>query len=193
MLLKWWRQPSRDRNIETIYGVIVAQARQPAFYTQYGVPDTVEGRFDMIVLHLFLYIRRMSGQGSKGGAEQPLFDRFCIDLDGNLREMGVGDLSVPKRMQKFAEAFYGRSATYEKALGARDSDVAALAIARNIFGRETPTPGAQLMADYMMAAANALRLIDDAMLQRGQFAFPAPKVVEPLGAASGDIDRDVRP
>ncbi len=102
MFLKWWRQPSRDRNIDTIYGVIVAQARQPVFYTGYGVPDTVEGRFDMIVLHLFLYIRRTSGRVTESDAAQPLFDRFCADLDGNLREMGVGDLTVPKRMQKFA-------------------------------------------------------------------------------------------
>jgi cytochrome b pre-mRNA-processing protein 3 len=193
MLLKWLRQPSRDRNIETIYGVIVAQARQPAFYAQYGVPDTVEGRFDMIVLHLFLYIRRVSEPDSGSGAGQPLFDRFCADLDGNLREMGVGDLSVPKRMQKFAEAFYGRSAAYEKALGASDSGATALAIARNIFGRETPTPGARLMAEYMMATAEALHQMDDVTLERGQFAFPAPKVVERPGAVSGETDRDARP
>jgi cytochrome b pre-mRNA-processing protein 3 len=193
MLLKWWRQPSRDRNIETIYGVIVAQARRPAFYAQYGVPDTVEGRFDMIVLHLFLYIRRVSEPDSGSGAGQPLFDRFCADLDGNLREMGVGDLSVPKRMQKFAEAFYGRSAAYEKALGASDSGATALAIARNIFGRETPTPGARLMAEYMMATAEALHQMDDVTLERGQFAFPAPKVVERPAAVSGETDLDARP
>lgn len=192
MFLKWWR-PSRDRNIDTIYGVIVAQARQPVFYTRYGVPDTVEGRFDMIVLHLFLYIRRVGGSGFEGGAAQPLFDRFCIDLDGNLREMGVGDLTVPKRMQKFAEAFYGRSAAYEKALGAGDSNAATLAIGRNVFGQETPPPGARLLADYMFEAVDALRMIEDGVLKQGKFAFPAPHVAARSGAASGDIDRDARP
>ena len=67
MILNWWRQPSRDRNIETIYGVIVAQAREPCSTREYGVPDTVDGRFDMIVLHLFLYVRRMSGRGNRWG------------------------------------------------------------------------------------------------------------------------------
>lgn len=175
MLLKWWHQPSRDRNIETIYGVIVAQARQPIFYAEYGVPDTVEGRFDMIVLHLFLYVRRIGEQDARREVSQPLFDRFCSDLDGNLREMGVGDLSVPKRMQKFAEAFYGRSAAYEKALAEGDREAAVLAISRNIFGKATSPPGARQLADYTFAAAEALDRIDDAALERGQFTFPAPK------------------
>ena len=193
MFLKWWRQPSRDRNIETIYGVIVAQAREPVFYTGYGVPDTVEGRFDMIVLHLFLYIRRISGRVIASAATQPLFDRFCADLDGNLREMGVGDLTVPKKMQKFAGAFYGRSAAYEKALVASDHETATAALARNVFGRETPTPGAGLLADYMFKAAGALRVIDDGALERGAFAFPDPAVLGRAALAAGDTDRDARP
>ena len=185
MLLNWLRQPSRNRNIETIYGVIVAQARQPVFYAEYGVPDTVPGRFDMIVLHLFLYIHRMSGRGMDGVTGPPLFERFCADLDGNLREMGVGDLTVPKRMQKYAGAFYGRSAVYEKALAARDPEAAAAAVARNVFGLETPVAGARFLADYMFACADALAGIDDAALERGQFAFSVPKAAALAAADEG--------
>ena len=97
--------------------MIVAQARSAAFYTDYGVPDTVLGRFDLIVLHLVL--ARLDGDGSSArGIGQKLFDLFCPDLDANLREMGVGDLAVPRRMQNFGEAFYGRQGAYLAALQA---------------------------------------------------------------------------
>ncbi len=87
------------------------KARLPAFYTDFGVPDTVEGRFDMLVLHLVLLLRRLGQETElRRSFGQDLFDAFCRDLDANLREMGVGDLAVPKRMQRFAEAFYGRQA-----------------------------------------------------------------------------------
>ena len=97
--------------------------------------------------------------------------------------MGVGDLTVPKRMQKYAEAFYGRSAAYEKALAAGASEAAVLAVARNVFGREEPLPGARRLADYMFETAAALVRIDDAMLERGQFTFPAPTYMANAGAA----------
>src|SRR6202020_656983 len=102
--------------IEVIYGMIVTQAREPLFYRDLTVPDTVNGRFDLLVLHLWMVLRRL--RLLPGGPElcQALFDRFCDDMDGNLREMGVGDLAVPKRMQAFGEAFYGRIAAYDLAL-----------------------------------------------------------------------------
>ncbi|MBS0529878.1 MAG: ubiquinol-cytochrome C chaperone, partial [Proteobacteria bacterium] len=81
------RTPSRD-TIEAIYGMIVAQAREPLFYQALGVPDTVNGRFDMVLLHLWMVLRRLkSGDGE--GVSQALFDHFCSDMDANLREMGV--------------------------------------------------------------------------------------------------------
>ncbi len=99
MILKLFRPSSPGRNIRDLYGAIVAQARLPVFYTGYGVPDTVEGRFDLIVLHLVLVL---AGIGQRAGRDdgmaravgQKLFDEFCRDLDDNLREMGVGDLSA---------------------------------------------------------------------------------------------------
>ena len=92
------RNPSRG-TIEAIYGMIVTQAREPLFYRELGVPDTVNGRFDLLVLHLWMALRRLKSIEGGAGVSQALFDRFCDDLDANLREMGVGDLAVPKRMQ----------------------------------------------------------------------------------------------
>jgi cytochrome b pre-mRNA-processing protein 3 len=174
MLLKWLRRASPSDTIEVIYGAIVAQARLPAFYAECGVPDTVEGRFDMIVLHLFLLLRRLNG----GSAEQrrlaqALMERFCSDLDANLREMGVGDLTVPKKMQKFAEAFYGRSAAYEHALLAGDRNAASAAIARNVFAQDFPSLGARYLADYMFEAGAALANATDDAIGQARFAFPA--------------------
>ena len=116
------RAPSRC-TIEAIYGMIVAQAREPLFYQALGVPDTVDGRFDMVLLHLWMVLRRLK-QGDDEALPQALFDHFCSDMDANLREMGVGDLTVPKRMQAFGEAFYGRSAAYDMALAAGQESLA---------------------------------------------------------------------
>jgi cytochrome b pre-mRNA-processing protein 3 len=109
------RIPPRG-TIEAIYGMIVTQAREPLFYRDLGVPDTVNGRFDLVVLHLWMVLRRLQAMADGKSLSQTLFDRFCDDMDANLREMGVGDLTVPKRMQAFGEAFYGRAKAYDIAL-----------------------------------------------------------------------------
>src|SRR5258707_700527 len=125
------RTPSRG-TIGTIYGMIVAQAREPVFYQALGVPDTVNGRFDMVVLHLWMVLRQLRLLGDQAGLAQPLFDRFCSDMDHNLRELGTGDLAVPRRMQEFGEAFYGRSAAYDRAISAGAAALAK-ALCKNIF------------------------------------------------------------
>src|SRR6266478_1962522 len=125
------RVPSRG-TIEGIYGMIVTQAREPLFYRDLAVPDTVNGRFDMLVLHLWMVLRRLKPMPGGAALCQMLFDRFCDDMDGNLREMGVGDLTVPKRMQAFGEAFYGRTAAYDLAL-ADGEEPLAQALRKNIL------------------------------------------------------------
>jgi cytochrome b pre-mRNA-processing protein 3 len=183
MFLKWWRQTSPADTIEAIYGAIVAQARSPGFYADFGVPDTVEGRFDMIVLHLFLLLRRIGGRtDERRRLGQALFDRFCGDLDANLREMGVGDLTVPRKMQEFAEAFYGRSAAYERALAAQDREAGSLAIARNIFGQNFPTVGARRLSQYMFAAAAMIDAATDHALFKGRLTFPIIPAVSEYAA-----------
>lgn len=160
--------------IEAIYGMIVAQARLPAFYQRYQVPDTVNGRFDMVLLHLWLVLHRLKAREGAAALSQALFDRFCSDMDANLREMGVGDLSVPKRMLKFAEAFYGRTNAYDAALRAGGGALAQ-ALARNIL-LNTDSVRAEPLAAYVQATLRELAAVDDRRLLGGDFAFPNPAV-----------------
>ena len=163
--------------IEAIYGMIVTQAREPIFYRDLGVPDTVNGRFDLLLLHLWLLLRRLRTV-AQGGTElaQALFDRFCEDMDDNLREMGVGDQTVPKRMRAFGEAFYGRVQAYDQACDqATETGAEALAqaICKNILNG-TGIDQARRLAAYAVAADAELGQTGDAALLRGVFRFPAP-------------------
>jgi cytochrome b pre-mRNA-processing protein 3 len=160
--------------IEAIYGMIVAQAREPVFYQSLSVPDTVNGRFDMVVLHLWLVLRRLQAHGGTATIAQSLFDRFCSDMDANLREMGVGDLTVPKRMQKFGEAFYGRTAAYDSAFATGDPAMAD-ALARNILNDPDPSKAAGL-CNYVKDTARHLETIGRTSLEAGAWQFPIPKV-----------------
>jgi cytochrome b pre-mRNA-processing protein 3 len=183
MILSAFRRGRHDRNIQILYGAIVAQARSAAFYTRYGVSDSVEGRFELIVLHLVLVLRRLGGvhgprlaQGAFGRTTgQQLFDIFCRDLDDNLREMGVGDMAVPRQMRKFGEAFYGRQAAYGAALGAADDRELEKTLARNIFGLAEPNDNAARLARYGRAAVVQLAAETNEELLAGKVVFPGPE------------------
>jgi cytochrome b pre-mRNA-processing protein 3 len=175
MILRLFRSNPDDRSIGDVYGMIVAQARNAAFYKSYGVPDTVEGRFDLIVLHLVLVLARLDrGDGPRRGFGQKLFDEFCRDLDDNLREMGVGDFAVPKRMRRFAEAFYGRQAAYLAALAATDAKDLEAALTRNIFQGTANEAGATRLANYACSTLHRLESQNERDLRRGEIIFPEP-------------------
>jgi cytochrome b pre-mRNA-processing protein 3 len=159
--------------IETIYGMIVTQAREPLFYRDLAVSDTVNGRFDLLILHLWMVLRRL--RPTEGGVEltQALFDRFCEDMDANLREMGVGDLAVPKRMQAFGEAFYGRAAAYDLAL-AEGREPLSRALCKNVFNG-AQSDNARRLAAYVEAAIADLATRDDAAVLAGAWTFPLPQ------------------
>ena len=158
--------------IEAIYGMIVTQAREPLFYRDLGVPDTVNGRFDLLVLHLWMVLRRLKPTEGGAALSQALFDHFCEDMDGNLREMGVGDLTVPKRMQGFGEAFYGRTAAYDMALEAGDEPLAQ-ALCKNILNGEAIEQARQLAA-YAETVIATLDGLDEAALRGASWKFPLP-------------------
>jgi cytochrome b pre-mRNA-processing protein 3 len=175
-----FRRSRQGRNIDALYGMIVAQARLPAFYRDYGVPDTVEGRLDMLMLHLVLLLRRLHDSHDAAAvapAAQDLFNRFCRDIDANFREMGVGDLTVPKKMRQVAEAFYGRTRVYESALQDADAAVLEAAIARNVFGVAVPSLGARRLAAYMREASRRLKAQSAAALASTELDFPHPEAV----------------
>lgn len=164
------RRAWAPETIEGLYGAIVAQARQPAFYADHGVPDSVDGRFDLIVLHLVLLLRRLRRESAETLGQQ-VFDRFCRDMEDNLREMGVSDLAVPKRMRTIGEAFYGRAASYDAALDASDPTPLVAALARNIYG-VAEAPGALRMAEYVSSAESALAAQSVAEIATGRLVFP---------------------
>ena len=166
------RLPPRG-TIEAIYGMIVTQAREPLFYQDLGVPDTVDGRFDLLLLHLWMVLRRL--RQVTGGVElgQALFDHFCADMDDNLREMAIGDLAVPKKMQAVGEAFYGRVAAYDMALS-DNPEALAQALCRNILeGRHIEN--ARRLAAYAEAAMAELTATNDAAVLAASWIFPPPR------------------
>src|SRR3712207_4914377 len=135
-LLALFRRKPLERSGFLLYGAAVAAARDPWFFgAAVGVPDTLDGRFDLVGLHAGLLIRRLHRDPDPRGAEaaQAVFDAMFADMDLNLREMGVGDLSVPKRMKRMWEAFHGRARAYEAALDAGDRAALETALARNVW------------------------------------------------------------
>jgi cytochrome b pre-mRNA-processing protein 3 len=176
MIFQLFRRPHDDPSIASLYGTIVAQARKPAFYQSFDVPDTVNGRLEMILLHVVLLLRRLAATdrlGALGQATlgQAIFDLFCQDMDANLREMGVGDLSVPREMRRIGEAFYGRQAAYCAALDSKDPGMLEAALVRNILGS---SEGSDKLADYARAAVRVLATQDIGELCRGALEFPDP-------------------
>jgi cytochrome b pre-mRNA-processing protein 3 len=136
------RKGRHERTGFELYGAAVAAGRDPVLYEQIGVPDTLDGRFDAISLHVFLLIRRLNQEPEPGPTlAQAVFDAMFSDMDVNLREMGVGDMGVGRRNRAMWEALHGRAAAYTAAW---DNDEALeAALARNIWrGGLSPGPGA---------------------------------------------------
>jgi cytochrome b pre-mRNA-processing protein 3 len=165
-----------------LYGAIVAQARDAAFYETYGVPDTVLGRLDMIILHLALVVRRLREGGDAGKASaQGVFDTFCRDMDDNLREMGISDQGIPKHMQRVGEAFYGRAQAYDAALDGADDCALAEALIRNVYAEGGAATAAPRLATYVRSVLTMLGGQAPDAIARGDVRFPAPATIaEPV-------------
>jgi len=174
MIFPLFQRGKLRATIPALYGTIVAQARMPCFYRDFAVPDTLEGRFEMIVLHLTLLVERLAEDPALRRLGQAVFDHFCQDMDNNLREMGVGDLAVPKRMRKMGEAFYGRAQAYRTALAGADDKALVGALARNVYSGAAPPLAAAQLAAYMREAAAALGAQESASLAAGVLQFPMP-------------------
>ena len=145
MLRNLFRQRPDERQGDALYALAVEQARQPAFYTTLGVADRIDARFELYTLHVLILFLRLKQDGERGEvAAQKLFDTYISSLDNTLRELGVGDVSVGKKMRKLGEALYGRMSAYEKALREGDHDGFQASIARNVFESDDPATGAEL-------------------------------------------------
>ena len=170
MVLGLFARPKPVASVELVYGDIVAAARLPALYTGMGVPDTVMGRFDSLVLHLALVLRRLRALPAPADQlAQELIDRFFKDLDSALREIGIGDVSVPKKVRALGEAFYGRARTYDEALSFdADADALERALARNVIDRENEPALATALAQHVRRLDKALESCDFDRIVRGR-------------------------
>ncbi len=176
MILARWRARRANRNlIEQIHGEIVAAARAPALYAHYGVADSLDGRFEMIALHAGLALRRLDALGDLGAEiAQDLVDCVFGRFEDALREMGIGDAGLAKRINAMAAAFYGRNRAYGEALAARDAEALSAALARNVYGASAvgAAPRSHDLAAYVLGAAAGLERIGIEDFAGGRFRFP---------------------
>lgn len=164
------------RIVEKQYAHLTAAARQPYLYQALDVPDTVMGRFEMLSAMLILYFRRTRSCGVSGQEiAQEIVDAFFEDVDHSIRELGVGDAGVPKRMKKFAGMFYGRLESYAAALDAGDRAALAAALRRNIYPEAGDgAPSMEALADYLFAVEMGMAAVGEDDINTGSLAVPAP-------------------
>jgi len=169
------RKRQNRQRIEALHAAIVSAARSVAFYRDAGVPDTFEGRFDLLTLHLCLVARALRAEPAPGpDMAQDLIDCAFRHFDANLREAGVGDLTVPKRMKVLASAFLGRSTAYDDALRQQDASALALALQRNLYGTVTPPHVAlDRVVAYVQTAASALASSSITTLEAEALPWPS--------------------
>ncbi len=176
MLRRLFGLPNRSNRlvVDALYGEIVAAARQPLLYSEWQVPDTPLGRYEMMALHLFLLLHRLRAeQGAARDVAQELTDEFFKEVEHSIRELGIGDMGVPKRMKKLARMFYGRVGAYDAALDADDATALAAALTRNIRPDTDAWPQAQSLAAYVFAARDALAGQPAEGFVAGRLAFPS--------------------
>lgn len=175
MLLRTSRRQARKETIQRLYGAIVAQSRLPSFYLDYAVPDTVEGRFDLLALHVHLVFRRLAG-GDESAKQtgQEIFDDFISDMDSAVRELGTGDMKVHKKMRDVGEAYYGRANAYDAALKEQGDAALIAALERNIYGGSASSAGSRL-AHYVRETVAALNQQDAGDISGGTLTFPDPE------------------
>ena len=150
MFRSLFRKRPSDRQALDLYALAVEQARQPEFYTDLGVQDRIDARFELYTLHvLLLYVRLRKAGDREAELAQDIFDHYVSALDNVLRELGVGDVGVGKKMRKLGEALYGRMTTYEKALTDGDREALVAAIARNDFETDN-SESASALARYAL-------------------------------------------
>ena len=170
------RRAQERQTVAGLYAALATQARMPVFYADIGVPDTVDGRFDMLVLHVWMVMHRLEAEPESGQVKQDLFDAMFGHLDLTVREMGAQDLGVGRRIKKMAEGFHGRASSFREAWLSGDAGRLKDALARNVFGKATPAPEALLLlARYTGESIARLTGMPTVELMTGRIAWPTPE------------------
>jgi cytochrome b pre-mRNA-processing protein 3 len=174
MLTRLFRRSATDESAALLYQAAVNQARRPEFYLEAAVPDTLDGRFDLLALHVFLLLHRLRAAGPRAAAlAQAVFDLMFADMDQNLREIGVGDLSVGRKVKTMAKALMGRIAAYEPGLA--NPVVLTQALGRNLYrGQPVPDEALVRVARYVGAAFHDLARQETDALLAGKVQFIEP-------------------
>ena len=182
-LPRLFKESAADVAANRLYVRAVEQARHPGFYLESGVPDTPDGRFDMIALHVGLLLRRLRKDRQRSAdVAQALFDLMFSDMDQNLREMGIGDIGVGKRIKSMAQAFYGRLSAYEAGFESADDGMLVAALQRNLYRKTSPREDQVAgVAAYMRREAAALDSLRVEQVVEGALKFGPP----PKGGAEG--------
>jgi len=175
MLGRLFKKKISERTVAKLYGAIVEQARRPEFFLHLGVPDTVEGRFEMIALHGWMVMRRLASEGRAAvGFNQSLFDFMFADMDFNLRELGAGDMKVGDKVKDLASHYYGRVHAYDAGLSAADPGVLVGALDRNLYGSTLPDAAhVAAMAAYVRRQLTQLEGFPIDRLLAGEITFAA--------------------
>ncbi len=176
---RFFKRSEAREEVYLLYRAVVAQARAVAFYEHLGVPDTLDGRYDLLVLHCHLVARRLSAEGAVGTAlGQALFDLMMADMDRGLREMGVGDLSVGSRVKAMARAYLGRAKAYDEALET-GGDALSVALRRNVYGTLSDDQGPEpvqlaALSGHVLAQVEHLAVLQGRELLAGEIDFLSP-------------------
>jgi len=173
-MLRWLtnRNAANGTALE-LYGSSVAQARLPVFYREMCVADTFSGRFELVMLHVGLLLRRLTAEGSEGrDLGRVVVEQMFTALDDDMREIGVGDLSVAKKMQAAASSFYGRLKGYDAALSLPDNEDLVAAVRRNVPAADGKVLHGRELAEYARATAKHLEGQAFAELRTGRLTFP---------------------
>lgn len=176
MIMSLFRRNKKNDNekiVSGIYSTIIEAGRQPSLYAYWGVPDTPIGRYEAIGLHMILFLHR-TRTASEAAQElaQDVLDEFFLELDHSIRELGVGDAGVPKRMKKLGKMFYGRMGPYWTALDNNGVEALGEAIARNVTPGGGESLNSHALATYMLIGAKHLEKITEERLLRGDINFP---------------------
>lgn len=184
MLSKLFSRRRHERPAADLYIKLVDQARDPAFYTACGVPDTLDGRFEAVALHAFLVFHRLKREAPPApDFAQALFDHMFNDMDLSLREVGVTDFTIGKKVKAMGRGFYGRVVAYDHGLVAADPADLEAALRRNLYGTTEPD-AAQVtaVATYVRREVAALAAQPAADFLKGEVRFgPAPVALETAG------------
>jgi cytochrome b pre-mRNA-processing protein 3 len=176
MLSAFFNRSSSTTSPQQLYGTVMTQARLPEFFTDFGIPDTVMGRFDVLSLHIYLLARRFREEGSPIAMDlsQEVFDLYVYDVERALRELGIGDTSVPKKKKKMIRSFYGQIDDFDEAINTSDAkEISAKAELRYLSETENPNP--QILTSYILKTEAHLKDQPMKALLSGKVSWLSPE------------------